>query len=145
MIQKAIDSTLKSKKFSSQSTLHAFKKYICINKECKEHPTFFALLTKEERKTALNEWESDTSDILWALYSVSKKLRQFFFHTPSLTCLNKDTSVLLKVKILEQVHKLSIKTIVLTFKEYNVYVQNLFNKVIKSYKKKNTHYTLLYT
>ena len=62
-----------------------------------------------------------------------------------LTCLNKDTSALLKVKILEQVHKLSIKTIVLTFKEYNVYVQNLFDKVIKSYKKKNTHYTLFYT
>ena len=27
-----------------------------------------------------------------------KKLGQFFFHTYSLTCLNKDTSVLLKVK-----------------------------------------------
>ena len=64
LIQKAIDSTLKSKKFSSQSTLQAFKKYICINKERKEHPKFFALLTKEERKAALNEWESDTSDML---------------------------------------------------------------------------------
>ena len=44
-----------------------------------------------------------------------KKLGQFFFHAYLLTCLNKDTSVLLKVKIFEQVHKLSIKTVVLTF------------------------------
>ena len=27
---------------------------------------FVALLTKEKRKTAMNEWENDDSDILWA-------------------------------------------------------------------------------
>ena len=40
-----------------------------------------------------------TLDILQALYSGFKKIRQFFFHTYSF----KDTSVLLKVKIFEQV------------------------------------------
>ena len=38
---------------------------------------------------------------LYAAYI--KKLGQFFFHTYSLTCLNKDTLVLIKVKIFEQV------------------------------------------
>ena len=47
------------------------------------------------------------------LYSVYiKRLGQFFFHTYSLICLNKDTSVLFKVS--EQVHNLSTKTMVLT-------------------------------
>ena len=46
---------------------------------------------------AKNEWESDDSDILWALYSLYKKLGQFFFKTYSLPCLHKDTSILLKV------------------------------------------------
>ena len=27
---------------------------------------FVALLTKEKGKTAMNEWENDDSDILWA-------------------------------------------------------------------------------
>ena len=40
-----------------------------------------------------------TLDILQALYSGFKKIGQFFFHTSSF----KDTSVLLKVKIFEQV------------------------------------------
>ena len=44
-----------------------------------------------------NEWESDYSDFLGALYSIYKKLGHFFFHTYSLTCLKKDSSVLLKV------------------------------------------------
>ena len=70
-----------------------------------------------------------TLDIPIALYNVYKKLGQFFSHTYLLTCLNKDTAVLKKVKIFEQVHKLSIKTI---FKEYHVCAQNPFNKVIKS-------------
>ena len=48
-------------------------------------------------KIAKNEWENDDSDFLRALYSVYKKLGQFFFHTFWLTCLNKDTSVLLRV------------------------------------------------
>ena len=38
-------------------------------------------------KTAKNEWGYDDSDFLRALYSVHKKLGQFFFHTYSLTCL----------------------------------------------------------
>ena len=50
-----------------------------------------------EGKTAKNEWENDGSDFLQALHSVCKKLGQFFFHTYLLTCLKKDTSVLLKV------------------------------------------------
>ena len=45
----------------------------------------------------MSEWENDNSDILQALYSVYKKIGQFFFHTYFLNCLNKDTSVLLKV------------------------------------------------
>ena len=46
------------------------------------------------------------------LYSLYKKnLGQLFFHTYSLTGLNKDATVLFKVKIFEQVHKLHIKTI----------------------------------
>ena len=50
------------------------------------------------------------TDILQASYRVYKKLGQFFFHTYSLTCLNK--------YIFEQVHKLSMKTMVLIFLKY---------------------------
>ena len=50
-----------------------------------------------DRKTAKNKWENDDSDFLVALYSVYKKLRQFFSILYCLTCLNKDTSGLLKV------------------------------------------------
>ena len=46
-------------------------------------------------KTVKTEWENVT-DFLRALYSLYKKLGQFFFHTYSLTSWNKDTSVLLK-------------------------------------------------
>ena len=46
-------------------------------------------------KTVKTEWENVT-DFLRALYSLYKKLGQFFFHTYSLTSSNKDTSVLLK-------------------------------------------------
>ena len=59
-------------------------------------------LHTNEGKTAKNEWENDDSDFLRALWSVYKKLGQFFFHNLSLTCLKK-----------EQVNKLSIKTMVL--------------------------------
>ena len=51
-------------------------------------------ITKKVKVTQ-NEWEN--GDILRALYSVYKETRQFLDHTYSLTCLNKDTSVLLKV------------------------------------------------
>ena len=44
-----------------------------------------ALLTKGKGKTAINEWKNDNSVILRTLYSVHKKLGQFFFHTYSLT------------------------------------------------------------
>ena len=40
----------------------------------------------------------DDSDFLRPLYrGIYKKLGQFFFHTYLLTCIDKDTSVLLKV------------------------------------------------
>ena len=35
----------------------------------------------DKGKLAKNEWESDDSDFLWALYSVCQKLGQSFFHT----------------------------------------------------------------
>ena len=54
------------------------------------------ITNKRKNKTVMNEWENDDSDILQALYSVHK-LGQFFFCTYLLNCLNKDTSVLLKV------------------------------------------------
>ena len=78
---------------SRQSSLQAFKTYICIYKDQKEHPTednqqrvssffkkqtclkilkFAVLLTKEKTNTAMNEWENDKSAILRALYSVYK-------------------------------------------------------------------------
>ena len=43
------------------------------------------ITNKGKRKTAINEWKNDNSVILRALYSVHKKLGQFFFHTYSLT------------------------------------------------------------
>ena len=49
---------------------------------------FVALLTKEKGKMAMNEWENCNSDTARALYIVHKKLRQFFYHTYLLTCLN---------------------------------------------------------
>ena len=42
---------------------------------------FIALLMKKKEKTIKNEWESDDSNFLVALYSVHKQLGQFFFHT----------------------------------------------------------------
>ena len=50
-----------------------------------------------KRKMTKTEWENDDFDILRALYSVYKKLGQFLLDTYSLTCLNEDASVLLKV------------------------------------------------
>ena len=50
-----------------------------------------------EGKTTKNKWEHDDSNLLWALYSVYKKLGQFFFHTYWLTCLKNNTLVVLKV------------------------------------------------
>ena len=58
---------------------------------------FIALLTKEKGKTATNEWKNDGTGILRVYAVYMKKLGQFFFHIYSLTCLNKDASVLLKV------------------------------------------------
>ena len=50
-----------------------------------------------KRKMTKTEWENDDFDVLRALYSVYKKLGQFLLHTYSLTFLNEDASVLLKV------------------------------------------------
>ena len=57
-------------------------------------------IAKEEKRMKwMNEYEreNDDSDFLGALYSTYEKLGQFFFHTYSLTCVKKDSSVLLKV------------------------------------------------
>ena len=89
---------------------------------------FVALLTKQKR-LSMNV-KMMTLFFFEALYSVCKKLRQFFLHTCSLTCSEKDTSPLLKV--------VSIKTMVFT---YYVYADNPFNKIIKFQKNKNTHRT----
>ena len=40
---------------------------------------FVTLLTKEAGKTAMNDWENDDPDILWALISVYKKIRTILF------------------------------------------------------------------
>ena len=52
-----------------------------------------------EGEMAKNEWGNDDTNFLQALDIVCKKLGQFFFRTITylLTCLKKDTSVLLKV------------------------------------------------
>ena len=120
LILKATDSTQKSKRFCSQPSLHAFKRYVCIYKEQKGHSieenqqsisSFFSS-SSSSRQTCLkneeiccitnkgkvdkNEWEMTLT--FFELYTVyMKKLGQCFFHTYSLTCLNKDISVLLKV------------------------------------------------
>ena len=77
---KAIDSIKKSKWFSSQSSLEAFKKYIWIYKEQKGHPRFIRLpkkKKKEEKQLCMNG-KMMTLDILWALYSACKKIRTLF-------------------------------------------------------------------
>ena len=113
LILKAIDSAQKPKSFSSQFSLRAFKRYICIYKERKEHKTeenrqpvnnfsktnlfrewmkkFTALWTKKKEKMTINESKNDDSDILQALYSVYKKIRTILFPY-LLICLNEDIS-----------------------------------------------------
>ena len=57
---------------------------------------FIALLMKE--KKTKNQWENNESGFLLALYSVYKKLGQFFFSILYLlTCLKNDISVQLQV------------------------------------------------
>ena len=110
LILKAIDSTQKSKRFSSQSSLEAFKGYISIQgtpikKQAhvssfdfktsllKERMKIFvALLTKEK----ILNGKMMTLDFFRALYNVYRNQDDCFFHTYLLTCLNKDISVLLK-------------------------------------------------
>ena len=55
---------------------------------------FIALLTKKKKKWLLSECENGNFFVFYAMHV--KKLEQFFFHTWLLTCLKKDTSVLLK-------------------------------------------------
>ena len=81
----------------------------------KRAPKISCITKKEKRKNSFDKLEMMTLDILPALYNVYKKIGQLFFHTYLITCLNKDISVLIKAKISEQAHKLSIKTMVLTF------------------------------
>ena len=71
-----------------------------------------------ERKTAKDEWEDDYSDFLQALYSVYKKLEQFF----SNTLLAKHLSV--GSQIFWKVNKWSIKTC-LRFLKNTVYMRTI--------------------
>ena len=83
---------------------------------------FFALLTKEKIKNHEPDFPQSLSS-----YTVYKKLGQLFFLIYLLTCLNKDSSVLLK--LFEQVNKLSIKPMVLTFYKYYAYAHNSCNRM----------------
>ena len=72
-------------------------------------------ITNEE-KTAKNEWEKDDSDFLLAIYSLSKKLGQFFFHTLLANLFKRRyISFVTSYKIFEQVNKWKIKTFVWGF------------------------------
>ena len=89
------------KRFSSQSNLQVFKGYICsffqnkpVQRMCKEIEEINCVT--EEEKTAKNERENNDFDFLWALYT-KWKIRAILFPYFLLTCLKKDTSVLLKV------------------------------------------------
>ena len=116
--------------------------YICMYKEWKRPPKFVALLKKEKGKTAINEWENDDFDFPWALYNVYKKIRTIFFPY-LLTCWNKDTSVLLKVKVFEQVHKYENNG--LKFLKNTMYVCTI--PLIKSYdlrKVKSTSHAIIH-
>ena len=73
--------------------------------------TFSVRTTLKQLK---NGWENDDSDFIQALYSVYN-VYILFSLIYSLTCLKKDTSVQLKLQAFEQVNKLTIKTMVLTF------------------------------
>ena len=74
------------KGFLSPVYKHLKKKCICsffqnkpvqgINEEIEEIHCI-----NDKGKLAKNEWENDDSNFLGALYSVCKKLGQFFFHT----------------------------------------------------------------
>ena len=77
-----------------------------IRQPTEENQHYFFLKTnlikewEKEGKAAKNELENDDYGFLQPLYSVYKKSGQFVFQTYLLTCLKKDTSVLLKaVKI----------------------------------------------
>ena len=79
---------------------------------------FFALLTKEKGKAATNEWENDDPDILRALYSVYKKIRTILLLYITVNWFKQRyISSFKSYKYFEQVHKLSIKTMVLTSKD----------------------------
>ena len=76
-------------------------------------------------KTDKSEWENDDSNFPRALYSVHEKIRTIPFPYLLVHLFkpgNKNMSVLLKVIIFEQVNKLSIKTMVLTFLKYDMYI-----------------------
>ena len=102
LVLKAIDSTSKSKEFSSQSILQAFTRYICIYQERKGHPieesqhclsSLFLnkpvyrmneeirCITKKGKATN-NEWENDDAGFLWALCSVIEKNISSYSYLP---------------------------------------------------------------
>ena len=87
---------------------------------------FVVLLTKEKRLRMNRKMMTLT------FFKTILSLGQFFFHTYSLTCLNKDSSLLLKLKYKDSGLNFFLKCY--------AYAHNPFNKVIKFLKKKK--YTL---
>ena len=76
-----------------------------------------------EGKMARNEWENDDSDFFQALYSVYKKLGQFFSILYSIYI------ILLQLIIFLKVNK--YESIGIRFFKNTMYTHNPFNKVIK--------------
>ena len=92
-------------------------------------------------------WHCHFSSFINTVYI--KKSGQFFFHTCSLTCLNKDTSVLLKVINISISSNYKNNGINFCKDAMDIYVHNPFNKVIKSLWRKNalrtpSHACILY-
>ena len=76
----------------------------------------------------------------WPYSVYIKQLRQFCVYTYLLTCLTKNTSVLLKIVIFEKVHK--YKKNGLNFLKSTVYMRTTpFIKLYKILQKENTHRT----
>ena len=99
-----------------------------------------AFLTKEKKLRMNGKMITLTFFQLYTVYI--KKLGQFFFHAYSLTCLNKDTSVLLKNVSIK--NKLSIKIMVLnSFKieciAYSFKCVVIMNERISDYSNTSKH------
>ena len=72
-----------------------------------------------------------------------KKLEQLIVHTDLLNCLKKDSSVLLKVIILEQVNK--FKNNGLNFFKNTIYMCTILLIKLNNFRKRKTHIAHLYT